>query len=184
MKKKYLGLMLASLAAFSIHANDISYSHIDLTYNSYDNADGYTIGGSFEFADNVYAIGELSNITLDNINIDYAGLQIGVGYNYEIAPSTELVGEISFLNLDIDGGGGISIDDSGYILAFGLRKMLMPNIEFHAKLEYVDIFESSETDFAIGGMYYFENQFALGASYESNGNNDLDGFVLRGRYMF
>ncbi len=176
--------MLAALTAFSVQANDLSYTHADLTYNSYDDGDGYTLGGSVEFANNIYALGELTNITLDDINIDYAGLQIGVGYHYEIAPDTDLIGELSFLNLDIDGGGGISIDDSGYILAFGLRKMLIPNVEFHGKLEYVDIFESSETDFTIGGMYYFDNQFALGASYETNGNNDLDGFVLRGRFKF
>lgn len=184
MNKKMLGLLIASLALTSLQANDISYNHADLTFNSYDDADGYTIGGSFEFYDNAYAIGQLSNFTLDNINIDYAGLQLGVGYHYEIAPSTDVLAELSFLNLDIDGGNGISIDDSGYILAFGLRKMLMPNVEFLGKIEYVDIFEGSETDFEIGGMYYFENQFALGLSYETNGNNDLDGLILRGRYRF
>ena len=183
MKKQILSIATISLLAFSVQASDVPYSYADIEYNSYDNADGFTIGGSYDFGNSFYGFGEYASIGVDNFNLDLNTFQIGAGYRYEMAPSTDLIGELSFVNADIDAGSSGSIDDSGYALGVGIRSMISPNLELMGKAEYVDVFDTSDTGFEFGGVYYFNNGFGLGASYETDGD-DLDGFVLKGRIKF
>jgi len=184
MNKLHIGLLSTLLLSFSAFANDVPYSYAEGSFSTYDDADGLSAGISYEFQNNFYAIGDYSRTELEVINIDLVDLKIGAGYHYSIAPATDVFSELAFLNRNFDGGSGASIDDNGYLIALGLRKMLKPNIELRARFEYEDIFEGSETNFDFGGMYYFDNQFALGASLQTRGNNDLEGFVLRGRFVF
>jgi len=184
MKKLHIGFLVSALMTFSTQANELPYSYADATFSTFDNADAISIGGSFDFANGFYAVGEYSKIELERINIDLIDLKIGGGYHYSIAPKTDVFAELAYLNRNLDGGSGSSLDDNGYLLSVGLRKMLLDNVEIRARLEYEDIFVGSETNFELGGLYYFSNQVGLGFGLQTKGNNDLEGFVLRARYAF
>ncbi len=184
MKKQLFSLAAVSLLAFSIQASDAPYSYVDLEYNSFDEFDGFTLGGSYDFGNNFYALGEFASLSADEdgIDVDATTFQLGVGYNYEVSPNTDLIAELSFVNADIDSDFG-DADDSGYALGFGIRSMISSNLELNGKVQYLDIFEDSDTGFEVGGVYYLENGIGLGAAYETDGD-ELDGFSLKLRYKF
>lgn len=184
MKKQLLSIAAVSLLALSAQASDVPYSYVDLEYNSFDEFDGFTFGGSYDFGNNFYVLGELASLSADEqgIDVDARTIQVGLGYNYEVSPNTDLIAELSFVNADLESDFG-DADDSGYALGFGIRSMISSNVELNGKVQYVDIFEDSDTGFEVGGLYYLDNGFGFGASYETDGD-ELDGFSLKARYRF
>lgn len=185
MKLKLLSLAAVSVLAYASHADDVPYSYAEISYQSVDfdgaDADGFAFAGSFDFGNQFYGFGEYESIDLDDVNVDVSGLQLGVGYHYEISPATDLIAELAFVSADIDAGAA-GDDDTGYSLGFGLRSMVSPQVELFGKAEYVNVFDDGDTGFEFGGFYYFGNGFAAGASYENV--DDVDGFKITGRYTF
>src|SRR5690606_31051644 len=78
--------------------------------------------------------------------------------------------------------GATDIDDSGFGLEFGVRAMVAKNIEAFGSLQYVDIYEDSQTGFEIGGRYWMNED--LGFSLAFSDVEDTDGLVLAARYHF
>jgi len=182
MKKQLISLAAISLFAFSAQASDVPYSYVDVEYNSLDEFDGFTLGGSIDLSNDFYAFGEFASVSADDVDVDATSLQIGAGYHYEVSPNTDLIGELSLARAEIDSQFG-DASDTGFALGFGIRSMITSNLELNAKAQYVDINDDSDTGFEVGGLYYFDNGFALGAGYETDGG-DLDGFSLKARFKF
>lgn len=178
----------AVLLAGGVSAAELSYDYLELRFvdseidagvNDID-GDGIKIGGSYQIADNVHTFGSYQ--TLDFNGIDLNAFEIGAGYMTSIAPSTDFVARIAYINGEVETGIG-NVDDSGFSLAAGFRRMLRPDVEARAFINHVDLDESGgETSLELAGDYFFNDQFAAGLSLEFG--DDATSWTIGGRYFF
>ena len=125
--------------------------------------DGIGIGGSVAVADMVhlfagYGISELEVLGVD---VDYDTLNVGLGVNYPLADSIDLVGRLAYVHVEIDVDGFGSADDNGYGLSAGVRAMVTKQVELNGFVNYVDL-GSDDTSVSIGALYNFTEMFAAG----------------------
>jgi hypothetical protein len=180
------GLMLAALPLAS-HAEDMSYSFVDLGYIATDidgvdsTADGFALRGSVGFAEQFFAFAEYSNQSVSGGDVDQ--IAVGLGGHYGLSDNLDLVGRAGWLNVNASGPGG-SLDDDGYLLSAGLRGKVGTSVELEASVIYADFGGSigDDTAFAVAGRYYFTENFAVGAEYQEG--SDSSTILLGGRYSF
>lgn len=144
--------------------------------------DGFGIGGSLEIADNIHLFGSYQSLDFD-FGIDTSVLELGAGYMVRVAPQSDLVARISYVDGEADGGGGLTADDAGLGLSAGFRRMFTPQLEGRAFINYVDLDDTgSDTSLELAGDYFFNDQFSAGLSLEFGDDETV--FGLGGRYYF
>lgn len=180
------GLMLAALPLAS-HAEDMSYSFVDLGYVETDidgvgpSLDGFGVRGSIGFAEHYFAFAEYSSQSVSGVDLDQT--TVGLGGHYGLSDSLDLVGRAGWFKADVS-GGGTSIDDDGYLLSAGLRGKIGESVELEGSVIYTDLGGSGgdDTAVAVGGRYFFTKNFAVGAEYQQG--SDASTILLGGRYSF
>ena len=180
------GLMLVALPLAS-HAEDMSYSFVDLGYVETDvdgggpNLDGFGLRGSIGFAEHYFAFAEYSNQSDSGFDVDQ--ITVGIGGHYGLSDSLDLVGRAGWYKADVS-GGGLSADDDGYLVSAGLRGKLGESVELEGSVIYTDLGGSGGDDTAvsIGGRYFFTRNFAVGAEYQQG--SDTSSILVGGRFSF
>lgn len=124
--------------------------------------DGFGIGGSFAIDDNIHVLASYSDEDYD-LGIDGNTLAIGAGFNTSLNADLDLVAHVSYVNAELE-AGALSVDEDGYSLGAGIRARTGDNVELEAGLDYVDL-DDSDTVLKVGGRYYFNDSFAVGASF-------------------
>ena len=217
MKYSLFALALAAALPLSAHAagHELSYTWAEIDYNDFDHGtDGWGLRGSFNFGDSgFYAFGSYSWLNADsllddrslggdlihinplivnpdlsnlpNVNVDYN--ELGVGYHWQVAENTDLIGEVAYrnanvggvdLNVDLDGDGILDIDDArdlnidGARFSFGVNAALSPCWEGFIKANYYD-FSDYSGDFTgtVGAQWKWSERWGAVAEAEfGNGN--------------
>lgn len=170
MKRSLLALtLLAALPFAASAAEGVSYTYVEGGYAATDtdfgDADGFAINGSAAIAPNFHLFGGYNAQTTDDFNIGttrFSGVDVdqwrlGVGYNHEISPSTDLLTRIAYERAEFPGG---SID--GYSVEAGVRAALSPMIEGYALAGYEDG-SDFDGDFygRLGGLVKFNPTWGL-----------------------
>ncbi len=188
---KFLKAMTASLflAALPLasHAKDMSYSYVELGWLQTDiegvsgNPDGFGLRGSIGFAEHYFGFAEYSNQSLSGADLDL--ITVGLGGRYGLSDNMDLVGRAGWFKVDASGPGG-SFDDDGYLVSAGVRGQVGDSVELEGSVIYTDVGGSGgdDTAVAVGGRYYFTENFALGAEYQHA--SDSSTILLGGRYSF
>jgi len=143
MKKSLLALsLLAALPVLGLSttasaAEGVSYNYVEGGYVaskiSGPDADGWAIGGSAAIAPNFHVFGNYSSQTVDNTNFDIDNWRLGVGYNHEIGPKTDLLTRVAYERYET----GIQ-NFNGYSVEAGVRSGFTPNWEGYALAGYED----------------------------------------------
>lgn len=174
-----LTALSASLVSVSAFADTPDWRYVEGGYLSYDSEggfdpDGLQVNGKYLLDPNIYVNGEFgwaeSGIT------DFTTLTIGGGYRFALNNTTDAYVGANFERFDAD-----YYDDNGYSLNAGVRSMITPELEVNGELGYFKI-DEGEVTLKAGAYYYFNPQFAVGASYEFM--EDTDVFQLSARYAF
>ena len=176
LKAMTAGAMLAALPLAS-HADPMSYSFVDLGYVETDidgissNADGFALRGSAGFAEHYFAFAEYSSQSLAGFDLDVT--TVGLGGHYGLSDNLDLVGRAGWLNVDASGGGGASASEDGYLVSAGLRGKLGDKIELDGSVIYSDLGggNGDDTAVAVGGRYFFTDNFAVGAEYQQGNDS-------------
>src|SRR5688572_10065749 len=115
-------MILASMAtAFGLSTqalakDDISYSYLEAGYISSESGgvdgDGLNVFGSYGFAPNAHLFGSLSDQDFDN-GVDVQFIQLGAGLDWTLGDKVDLFTRLSYVDVDVDVGGG-SGEDDGY----------------------------------------------------------------------
>lgn len=178
------------LLAGTAQAAELSYDYLELGWVNTDidvpgagdvDGDGFGIGGSYAITDNVHVFAGYQTVDLD-FGVDLNALQIGAGYNRSIAPGTDFVGQLAYVDGEIDTNIG-DFDDSGFGLSAGLRHVFTPQVQAGASINYVDLDESGdETSFQVRGEYFFTDEFSAGLSLEFG--DDTTTWIIGGRFYF
>lgn len=163
-----LGLAGSALAADS----GFSYSNVELGYidteiDDFDvNGDGFGLRGSFALTPHVHAFASYSDVDFDH-DIGARTLRVGAGVNWPLSPRLDMIGRLSYVDVEVD-AGRFSADDSGFGLEAALRGRPMERLELTGGVEYVDVGDSDDTSLEVGARYYFTDQFAAGGDLSFN----------------
>jgi opacity protein-like surface antigen len=187
MKRSIPVLLLLALSA-TASAEGFDYSYLQLNYTNLDfdsiNADGDGVGlsGSYALNSDWHVFGEFQTADLD-FSVDSTKIVAGAGYNTEISPLLDMYARLSYQSIDLDDPGPGSFDYDGFGLGVGVRYEANQEIELNAGIEYLD-FDGvgDDTSISIGGLYNFNDAFALG--FGGSWGDETSSYMLSGRIYF
>ena len=185
------GLIVASLSAAAFHAGaqQASVGHIDGYYipiadievspgsvTFKDDGDGFGVKGRVHFADQMFISGEYQSVGYDS-NIDLDQLRVGLGLLSPLGANTNLVGNVEYINADLDVGPG-SDSESGFGVHGGIAPRLSPAFVLTGTVGYVSIDDLDGPEFLIGARYLANRNISVFADYRmtrlSDRGVDLD----------
>jgi outer membrane receptor protein involved in Fe transport len=210
MKKLFItASTLAIIIPLATQAAAPDYNYLDLGYSKssaegLSGGKGYEFGGSYNFYGNWYVAADYSHNSFDG------GFQTGgfftqdytltVGGHLPITDSMDFVGRVSYANDHWKQGPSTNLfpgftvatseTKSGYDLGFGIRAMVLDQLELNAFVDHNDAgllshdHDNSETTASVGAVYDFTDQFALALNYARSNQQSASNWMLTGRWYF
>lgn len=129
-------------------------------------ADGLSLGGSFAFGTNWFAFAEFDLIELEFVDVDTdsEGLRLGAGGYWPLVTGLDATARVGWVDFNVDQASGEVVDDSGPLLAVGLRGRPAAQAEWDAEVEYINYDTGGDsTALVLGGRYYFQPRLSAGA---------------------
>jgi len=168
------------------HAPVISYDFLDFAYMDAEahseDGSGTLFRVSKGFSNNVYLIGEMGVADLTH-DLDFSFARVGVGYHYPLSPKVDVVGEVTYEDLDLSGyyldKKGEQLDKEGYGLGVGIRALFSPSFEGTAKVRRIDFGKKEDTLKTIELLYLFNHNFGLVGAYEEASDEKIASFGIR-----
>jgi len=172
MKNSLLALgLLAALPFAAAAADNISYNYVEGDYVKTDpsghgnNADGWGLKGSYAFHPNFHVFAGYQKQKIDGpSNLDENLWNVGVGYNYAISNSTDLLARVSYQNWDPE---HFRKDFNGFATEVGINNSFGPRASTYVLAGYEDYAKrdniNPEGQFygRLGGQYNFTPNWAL-----------------------
>jgi len=166
-------LLLTSISISSaVMAKAPSWNNIGLGYINVDIDDtdfepsGFVLSGSHLLNDNVYvhALYRSAEDDLFGDDLEISTLNLGLGYRHSLNATTDLFGEVSYLNVEAEFSGQ-SEDENGYSLTVGVKSVLIDNLEGALSATRDSLDGESETAINVGLSYFLNEQFSVGVGY-------------------
>jgi hypothetical protein len=158
-----------ALAPLAVSAASPSYNYVDIGYASVDlddgpSLDGYGLDASIALNDNFHLVAGYAEVSKSPVTLTTG--TVGLGYNYAMTGTTDLVARVAWVNARLKASGLGSASDDGWSAQAGARSMLTEQFELNGFINYVDVFDDSETSLEFGGVYHFTEVVGLGASVD------------------
>jgi Outer membrane protein beta-barrel domain len=192
------GLALVAAPMLAHAADDMSYRYFQVGYLETDvdfadeSVDGFGTRGSFGFADNFFIFTEYNSqeFSETGVDLDIDQLTIGLGGHYPLNENIDLVGRIGAGEIDLElvtPLGSAEGDESGYLVAAGLRGQVGDSVELEFGVVHQDFgddlgFDLSDTGFEVMARYYFTKRWAASVEYQDIG--DFSSVLAGVRYSF
>lgn len=163
-------LALMALGAVPALADGLSYNYLEARYAESEiefdfgpdiNADGFLLGGSFEFAETVHLFVDYQTFEFDDA-IETNMLVFGAGISSPIGANTDVVLRAGIVSAEFQ-TPFFTDDDDGYQFSIGLRSLLNESIEFYGNAAFSDLeFSGSQTSYTAGLDFYMGDTLAIG----------------------
>lgn len=158
-----------AVAPMAVSAASPSYNYVDVGYVSADldngpSLDGYGLEGSFAINENFHVVAGYAEVSKSPFTLTTGS--VSLGYNYAMTSTTDLVARAGWVNGRVKVSGFGSESDNGWGAQAGVRSMLSEQFELNGFVNYVDIFDDSDTSLEVGGVYHFTEVVGLGASVD------------------
>lgn len=183
------GLVMAPLSA---GAKGLSYSYAEFGYSNLDadsaEADGVTAKISFAALDYLHVKAEYSRLFVDEItgtssdDVDYDRFVIGVGGNYSVTDTIDVLGTVSYVDAEFT--GDLKESEEGYQVEAGARAMVGKKAELNAGVIYLDVGDFDDTGFGVGAVFKLKKKFALSANARHFDEDDQTEFFVGLRLNF
>lgn len=181
-------LLLATLPlAAQADNHGMSYTYVDVGYNEMDldgieTGDGIGLRGSVSIAESFFVFADYGMFGFPG-NVDVDAYQIGFGGRLGISDRVDAVGRVGYTKLDLS-AGTLSDDVDGYLVSAGLRGEVADGFELEGSVIYRDYGSSGgdDTALAVGGRYFFTENFAVTADFETG--DDIDIIFAGVRFTF
>jgi len=190
MKKKILiAIMLSAIpviaAAETPSFNFVKGGYTEQSSDDFDiDTDGFELGGSYEITESFYLSGKHTT-TSDDL-LELAITTLGVGYQHELTETTLFYAQIDWAKVVFDRPNSGEFDDQGYQLSVGVRSFVTDELELEVAVKFLDAGNVDATygDFnptyiEVGASYFFTDELAAYASYESESDGDRYSAGLR-----
>jgi hypothetical protein len=182
------GRVFGAIAALSLSAplwaaDDLSYNFLDVSFvhTSLDDFDvdgeGVAIQGSYAFTDRLYGFAGYTGQDFD-FDVDISALELGAGLRWPLSGKVDLLTTASYIRQEADLPLVGEIDDDALGLGLALRGRVAERLEVSGGINYVNFDQGGDdTSFSVGGRYYFNKLFALGADvgFDEDGTTYLLG---------
>ncbi|HYG07550.1 MAG TPA: diffusible signal factor-reguated Ax21 family protein [Stenotrophomonas sp.] len=183
MKTSLLALgLLAALPFAAAAAENISYNYVEGDYvrtnpsGSAGKSDGWGLKGSFAFHPNFHVFAGYNKQKFDGpAKVKANQWNIGLGYNYAVTDTTDLLARVAYQNTDPQGNRK---DFNGWALEGGINNSFGPRFSAYVLAGYEDyakrdnINPKGEFYGRLGGQFNFTPNFALSGEaklYTKNG---------------
>lgn len=197
MKTAYsIVALLAAVLPFTADAEELSHTYVEAGISRYteqvpawlgadEDYDGGYVRGSVAIGADAYVFGGYTRGSDDtrmpvvgDYEIDAARTQLGLGYGWQVAPSTELVAEASYLQHEWD-----RYSDGGARVSAGVRTQLLERVEGWAKASYTEgLFGRSRYSAQAGALFELTDRW--GISGEVDVEDDANRYSLGVRASF
>ena len=188
-----LGLSSSAYALESgLSETGISYNEVGVGYGVEGDVGGdykgFGIGVSTLLAKNLYFNGQFKNpsSTETTTNLDTQQYTTSLGFRTAITSNADLYASAGYYNGKFSFTGG-SIIATGYVLATGIRAIVLPKVEASLNLSYADgknrLESFSETRYRVGLGYQFTDKI-IGRSTYYTTPDSLNGYSVSLGYMF
>ena len=182
MKNSLLALgLLAALPFAASAAENLNYNYVEGDYVATDadsqDADGWGIKGSYAFHPNFHVFAGYSKQKFDGAgDLDLNQWNVGVGYNYAISNSTDLLARVAYQNWDPE---YYRKDFNGWSAEVGINNSFGPRFSTYLLGGYEDfakrdgINPDGEFYGRLGGQFNFNKNWALSGDvkmYTDDGN--------------
>ncbi len=183
------GLAVAPLFA---DAKGLEYSYAEIGYSNLDadsaDADGVTARISFAALDYVHVKAEYSRLFVDDIegttsdDVDFDRFVIGVGGNYSVTDTIDVLGTVSYVDAEFT--GDVKESEEGVQVEAGARAMVGKKAELNASVIYLDVGDFDDTGFGVGGVVKLKKKFSLSANARAFDEDDQIEFFVGLRVNF
>jgi hypothetical protein len=171
----------ASAQGFDYNYLQLNYGNVDLDDTSLD-GDGIGMSGSYAINPDWHVFGDYQTAGLD-FGVDVSRFGAGIGYNTEMSDIVDLFARFSYQYFELDEPGLPGDDDTGYGFGIGMRYAANEDLELNAGIDFVDYGDGGDdTAVSIGGLYSFNDAFALGLG--GSWSDDISSYTLSGRFYF
>jgi hypothetical protein len=173
-----LATTILSLSSFANEGNlksafNYDYVSVELGSLTIDGLSGsfdYTgLSGAVSISDNYYI--SLNNIQDRESGGDISISSYGLGSHYALNDTTDLVSEVSFIDIQAS-SGGVSASGDGVGLSLGIKNKIHENINIGAAISYTTIEGVSDTAFTFGAEFEMPitEELSFGAELVSDGD--------------
>ena len=155
------------------------YTYVEGGYNSIDidtlkdDGDGFFLGASFGFLKNWHILGQYSTNETDTVKADFKELTIGGGWHGLLGERADVVGELYYIDSELNPSGGPKVSDNGYAARAGIRWRLIKFFELggYARYQNQSDFGGSETGYEAQALLYVW-RIGIGLGYQDV--NDIE----------
>ncbi|MDH3981079.1 MAG: hypothetical protein OEU91_11275 [Gammaproteobacteria bacterium] len=179
MKNKQLaaiviGTLFAAVTQLAI-AKGPNYTYAEIGYINLDGDNVEGNGGgvniSYGATDHIFVKMGYAHFNLDTPDADADRFQIGLGGHMEVAKDIDVLGALSYVDIEFSNGVPVSGDD-GYLAEIGVRGMVNKKFELNATVSQLDVGGGSDTGFGIGAVGKIAKKFWLTGGYRQFQDDD------------
>ncbi|MCB1586624.1 MAG: hypothetical protein KDI52_10100 [Xanthomonadales bacterium] len=182
MKKNILVSTLFALISVSAFAENPSFDYIDAGYSNWDpdgsisKIDGFELKFSKSVNDNYYIAGDFNRVTQYGNALNFSTL--GFGYMNAFSEKSTFFAELDYAYSDASPG----TSENGFEFTTGVRSMVTEQFELKGAIEHLNFDGSDRTSVVLGGVYSFNENFAIYLDYKFE--SDLNRMAAGLRYNF
>jgi hypothetical protein len=166
------GTLFAAVTQQAVAAKGPEYSYAELGYINVDadeiEGDGVGVNISFGATDHIFLKFGYDRVWLEestsSLEFDADRFQIGGGMHYGITDTIDVLGAISYVDVEYSNGVPTEADE-GYLVEAGVRAMLSKKLELNATLSGLHFDGEDDVGLGIGGVFDITKTFALSGSY-------------------
>ncbi len=183
-----------ALLGSNTYANNFNYNYAQIDYSFINDSDidqGIRVSGSYDVTYNINVLGSYFVSTSSDSSVaddvDVNLYTLGVGYHYDFANGTDLLGEIGLFNSHTDvkkGGIKINDDNSGYTLSLGVRHRLQDKVELLGRFDHRNSSDLTDNVFTIGSRYYFKPNLSAGLDFNTGADDGSEAISASLRWQF
>jgi Ax21 family sulfation-dependent quorum factor len=185
MKRILLAALVSAALPLAAQAGDLSYSYLQGGYQATDidglpNAHGWGGAGSFALGPNFQLHGGWARQDFNNSNVSFDDWNLGGGFHNPINATTDLVANVDYRRLNINGFSG---DIKTYSGEVGVRSALAPQFEGWALAGYEDGHNINGAVYGkLGAQYKFGKSWGLVG--EAKFSKDINQYFIGPRISF
>ncbi|MGB5540815.1 MAG: outer membrane beta-barrel protein [Gammaproteobacteria bacterium] len=166
------GVLFATVAQQAAAAKGPEYSYAEIGYINIDGdqieGDGAGVNISFGATDHIFLKFGYSRLFLEAspppVDFDADRFQIGGGMHYGITDTIDVLGAISYIDIEYSNGVPAEADE-GYLAELGVRAMLSKKLELNATVSALHFDGEDDIGYGVGGVFDITKTFALSGSF-------------------
>ncbi len=186
------GTLFAAVTQQAVAAKGPEYSYAELGYINIDadsvEGDGAGVNISFGATDHIFLKFGYDRLWLDDpdssADADADRFQIGGGMHFGITDTIDVLGAISYVDIEVTNTPAGSFGDDGYLAEAGVRAMLSKSLELNATVSSLHIDGEDDIGYGVGGVFDITKTFALSGSFNRFDDADENEFFVGLRIGF